>query len=112
MLRPLQDRVLVELDESIPEAGGIYIPIRVDKWTGKNGSIESFARGKVIDCGPGKRHPKTLKRFRMEFQASTGMRPVQPGDTIRFSELEYPEHKENGKRYALITEGDIVGVEA
>lgn len=111
MLKPLHDRVLVELDESIPETGGIIVPIRTDRWTGRDGAIESYGRGRVAACGPGKRHPKTLQRQRMEFVSTDGLRPVREGDVIRFSELEYPEHREDGKRYALITEGDIVGVE-
>jgi co-chaperonin GroES (HSP10) len=110
-LTPLLDRVLVELDESIPEVGGIYIPIATDRWIGRDGHVESYGRGRVVACGPGKRHPKTLRHQRLEFQGPTMVRPVQPGDMIRFSELEYPEHKANGMRYALITEGDIVGVE-
>lgn len=105
------DRILVEVDESIPETS-LYIPIRTDKWTARDGAVESYARGKVVSCGPGKRHPKTLQHSRMEFQANDGLRPVRAGDVVRFSELEYPEHKEDGKRFALICEGDIVGVEA
>ena len=113
MMRPLQDRILVELDESIPtNIAGFIIPIKTDKWTGKDGAIESYGRGKVAACGPGKRHPKTGQPQRMEFESGEGLRPVREGDVIRFSELEFPEHREDGKRYALITEGDIVGVEA
>jgi len=112
MLRPLQDRILVELDETIPTpVPGLIIPIKVNAWRGKDGAIESYNRGTVTLCGPGKKDPKTLQPVRMYFDSPEGSRPVQPGDVIRFSELEYPEHKENGKRYALICEGDIVGVE-
>lgn len=110
-MRPLLDRILVELDDSIPETS-LYIPIRTDKWTARDGAVESYARGKVVSCGPGKRHAKTGRHERMVFQSEDGIRPVQEGDRVRFSELQYPEHKEDGKRYALITEGDIVGVEA
>jgi co-chaperonin GroES (HSP10) len=101
----------VEVDESLPETS-LFIPIRTDKWTGKDNAIESYGRGKVVLCGPGKRNQKTGRPERMVFTSAQGIRPVQEGDVIRFSELEYPEHKEDGKRYALITEGDIVGVEA
>jgi len=112
MMRPLLDRILVELDDSIPNRAGIIIPIKVDRWTGKDGAVESYGRGKVVSCGPGKRHPKTGKTERMVFASDEGLRPVREGDVIRFSELQYPEHKEDGRRFALITEGDIVGVEA
>lgn len=110
-MRPLLDRILVEVDESLPETS-LFIPIRTDKWTARDGAVESYGRGKVVACGPGKRNPKSLQCQRMEFQANEGRRAVREGDTVRFSELQYPEHKEGGKRYALITEGDIVGVEA
>lgn len=109
-MRPLLDRVLVQVDDSIAETT-LYIPIRTDKWTAKDGAVESYGRGTVVSCGPGKRHPKTGKNERMVFQSADGIRPVGEGDKIRFSELEYPEHEEDGKRYVLITEGDIVGVE-
>lgn len=112
MLRPLLDRILVEVDDSIPTQAGFIIPIHIDKWTGKDGAVESYGRGRVVSCGPGKRHPKSLQCQRMEFQAGSETRPVREGDVVRFSELVYPEHKEDGKRFALITEADIVGVEA
>jgi len=112
MLRPLQDRILVELDETIPTTiPGLIIPIKVDAFRSKDGAVESYNRGTVALCGPGKKDPKTLKPVRMVFDAPEGRRPVQTGDVIRFSELEYPEHREDGKRYALICEQDIVGVE-
>lgn len=110
MMRPLLDRVLVEVDDSIAETS-LYLPLRADKWTAKDGAIESYGRGKVILCGPGKRNQKTGKNERMVFQSAEGIRPVQEGDAIRFSELEYSEFREDGRRYILITEGDIVGVE-
>lgn len=113
MMRPLQNRVLVELDETIPTPiPGFIIPIKVDAWRGKDGAIESYNRGTVVAAGPGKRHPKTGKPEPMHFDADGEIRPLRAGDVIRFSELQYPEHRENGKRYALITDGDVVGVEA
>lgn len=112
MMRPLHDRVLVELDETIPTPiPGFIIPIVTDKWRGKEGSVESYNRGTVIAAGPGKRHPKTGKPEPKYFDAPGGARTLRAGDIVRFSELEYPEHRENGKRYALITDGDVVGVE-
>jgi co-chaperonin GroES (HSP10) len=112
MLKPLLDRVLVEVDDSIAETS-LYIPIRTDKWTAREGKVESYNRGRVVSCGPGKRHPESRQCMRMDFQHPTeGRRCVKENDVVRFSELEYPEHKEGGKRYVLICEGDIVGVEA
>ena len=112
MMRPLHDRVLVELDESIPtNIPGFIIPIVTDKFRAKDGAVESYNRGTVVAVGPGKKDPKTLKPANLRFDAGDSIRPLQAGDVVRFSELAYPEHKENGKRYALITEGDVVGVE-
>ena len=113
MMRPLHDRVLVELDETIPtNIAGLIIPIVTDKFRTRDGAVESYNRGTVVAVGPGKKDPKTLKPTNMRFDSGNGVRALQAGDIVRFSELEYPEHKENGKRYALITEADIVGVEA
>lgn len=112
MMRPLNDRVIVELDETIPtNITGLIIPIVTDKFRAKEGAVESYNRGTVVSVGPGKRDPKTLKQTPLRFDAGDSVRPLQAGDVVRFSELEYPEFKEDGKRYALITEGDVVGVE-
>lgn len=112
MMRPLQNRVVVELDETIPTpVPGFIIPIKCDGWRGKDGAIESYNRGTVIAVGPGKRDQKTGRFVQMHFNDGACARPLQAGDVIRFSELEYPEFREAGKRYALITDGDVVGVE-
>ena len=111
MMIPLLDRVIVKLDETIPNKAGMIIRIVTDKWRGKDQAIESYNRGKVVSAGPGKRDPETLKTVPMFFDAGDCIRTLQAGDVVRFSELEYPEFKENGERYALICEGDIVGVE-
>lgn len=113
MMRPLHNRVVVELDETIPtNIAGLIIPIVTDKWRGKDGAIESYNRGTVIAVGPGKKDEKTGRPVQMHFDAGDGVRPLKAGDIVRFSELEYPEFKEDGKRYVLITDGDVVGVEA
>jgi len=112
MMIPLHDRVLVELDETIPtNIAGLIIPIKIDAWRGKGQAVESYNRGTVVSVGPGKKDPKTLRPTPMYFDAGDCRRTLQAGDVVRFSELEYPEHRENGKRYALITMGDVVGVE-
>ena len=112
MLKPLLDRVLVKLDDSIPtNVPGLIIPIKVDTWRAKDKAVESYNRGTVASVGPGKRDSKGVCRPYL-FDAADGRRPLQIGDVIRFSELEYPEHRENGERYALITEADVVGVES
>lgn len=111
MLKPLHDRVIVELDESIPNQAGIIIPIKVDNFRAKDGAVESYNRGRVVAAGPGKRHHITGRAIPMFFDAPEGRRSLQEGDVIRFSELQYPEFKQDGKRFVWITESDVVGVE-
>lgn len=113
MLKPLLDRVLVKLDDTIPtNVPGLIIPIKVDGWRAKDKAVESYNRGTVAAVGPGKRNQKTGAHQPFLFDAPDGRRPLRAGDVVRFSELEYPEHRENGERYALICEGDVVGVES
>lgn len=100
MLKPLQDRVLVEMDDSLPNQVGIFLAPDVSKWRDATDQIGN--RGTVVAVGPGRRHPKTQELMPMV---------TKVGDIVRFSELEYHEHKEGGRRYALISEQDITGVE-
>ena len=111
MMKPLLDRVVVRLDETIPNKAGLIIRIVTDAWRSKDQAVESYNRGTVVAAGPGRRDPKTLISTPMRFDAGDCIRTLQAGDVVRFSELEYPEFKENGERYVLIMEGDIVGVE-
>lgn len=100
MIRPLQDRILVLMDDSLPNVAGIYLAPDVSKWREATDQIGN--RGTVVAIGPGRRHPKTMELMPMV---------TKIGDVVRFSELEYVEHKEDGNRYVLISEQDITGVE-
>ena len=100
MIRPLGDRIVVQMDDSIHET--FHIPLDVSKWRGKDGAIEGFNRGTVLRVGPGKRHEESGVLLPVT---------VKPGDRIRFGELQYWESTEDGKRICLIHEGDILGVE-
>jgi len=112
MMRPLQDRVVVELDETIPTPiPGFIIPIVTDKFRAKDGAVETYNRGTVVAVGPGKRDPKTGVQKNLIFDDGNGGRAMRAGDKIRFSELEFPEFKQEGKRYVLIGEGDVAFVE-
>lgn len=102
MLKPLQDRVLVLMDDSLQNTAGLLIPLKIDKWRAKDGAVEGQNRGQVAAVGPGKRNRDTGVLMPMT---------VKPGDWVRFSELEYMEHKEGGKRYALIQLADVLVVE-
>lgn len=100
MLQPLGNRILVEMDESLPNSVGFFLRPDIDNWREADDQIGN--RGKVVAIGPGKRHPKTDVLLPMM---------TKIGDVVRFSELQYPKHKEDGKTYALISEMDVVGVE-
>ena len=111
MMTPLFDRVVVKLDDTIPNKAGMIIRIVTDAWRAKDQAVESYNRGVVVSTGPGKRDMENGGFTTMHFDAGDCIRTLQAGDVIRFSELEYPEFKEGGERYVLICQGDIVGVE-
>ena len=111
MMTPLFDRVVVKLDDTIPNKAGMIIRIVTDAWRSKDQAVESYNRGVVVSVGPGKRDPESIGYITMHFDAGDCIRTLKAGDVIRFSELEYPEFKEGGERYVLICQGDIVGVE-
>ena len=111
MMTPLFDRVVVKLDDTIPNKAGMIIRIVTDAWRSKDQAVESYNRGVVVSTGPGKCDIESNGFTTMHFDAGDCIRTLQAGDVIRFSELEYPEFKENGERYVLICQGDIVGVE-
>ena len=112
MIRPLQDHVIVELDETIPtNIEGLIIPIVTTSFRSKNGAIEAQNRGTVVSVGPGKKCPNTGRNLPKHYDAADGIRTLRAGDIVFFGELEYYEFKEDGKRYAVITDSDVVGVE-
>lgn len=100
MLKPLLDRLVVRLDESLPNQAGLILRPDVNKWREALDQIGN--RGTVVAVGPGKRHPE-----------SGVLLPVaaKVGDVVRFSELEYPKHSENGHTYVVISDMDVVGIE-
>ena len=100
MLKPLLDKVLVQLDDSLPNQAGIHLAPDVSKWREALDQIGN--RGTVVAVGPGKRHPKTGQCMPVS---------VEVGDVVRFSELEFPRHFEDGKTYVLISDMDVAGVE-
>lgn len=103
MLKPLQDRLVVRLDESIPSAAkfGLILPPKTDAYRAKDGAIEGENRGTVVAVGPGKVSIEGVE---------LGME-VKPGDVVRFSELEYPSETVDGRKHVLISEMDILWIE-
>lgn len=93
----------MRLDENLPTAiEGFVLPPKTDAYRAKDGAVEGMNRGTVVTVGPGARHPKTDKLIPME---------TQVGDIVRFSELQYHTFTEDGHKYVLISEMDILGVE-
>jgi chaperonin GroES len=104
MLKPLADRILVELDESIPSAArfGLILPPKTDAYRARDGAVEGENRGIVVSVGPGRRSSETGECIPLE---------VKEGDVVRFSELEYPSEAVNGRKHVLISEMDVLWVE-
>jgi chaperonin GroES len=111
-IRPRRDFVVVEVEEERTIApGGVVVTLAT------KGLVTSQEQqghvGTVISCGPG--------RF-LEKRDSNGVRTGQtsrrweemslkPGDRIHFGEFSFPEWREDGKRWMLIQQADVTGVE-
>jgi len=92
MIRPLQDRVLVERVEAEDKtASGIIIP---------DTAKEKPQEGKVVAVGPGKRLDN----------GSIQEMGVKKGDKIFFSKYGGTEVKVDGEDYIIMREDDILGV--
>jgi chaperonin GroES len=102
MLKPTGNRIVIRLDENLKTGiEGFVLPPKTDAYRAKDGAVESMNRGTVIAIGPGARTKKDV------------LIPMQSreGDVVRFSELEFHSWLEDGHKYALISENDIVGIE-
>jgi co-chaperonin GroES (HSP10) len=103
MLKPTGNRIVVRMDENIQTGiDGFVLPSKTDAWRAKDGAITGEGRGVVVAVGPGARHPKTDKLIPMA---------TLIGDVVRFSDLQYHSWTEDGDKYALISEMDVLGVE-
>ena len=93
MLKPLGDRVLVEIIEEAEQktAGGLYVP---------DTAKEKSQRGKVIAVGSGK-------------LLDNGTRvalDVNEGDTVYFAKYGGTEVSLEGKNYSILAERDILAI--
>lgn len=93
MLKPLGDRVLVEIIEEAEQktAGGLYVP---------DTAKEKSQRGKVIAVGTGK-------------LLDNGTRvalDVKEGDTVYFAKYGGTEVSLEGKNYSILSERDILAI--
>ena len=91
MLKPLADRVLVEVDvEESKTAGGILLPDTAQKKSQK-GTVIAIGSGKVLDNGE-----------RLPFE-------VAVGDRVLFATYSGVDIEEGGKKFLLLSERDILG---
>ena len=91
MLKPLADRVLVEVDvEESKTAGGILLPDTAQKKSQK-GTVIAIGSGKVLDNGE-----------RLPFE-------VAVGDRVLFAMYSGVDIEEGGKKFLLLSERDILG---
>ena len=90
MLKPLADRVLVEVDvEESKTAGGILLPDTAQKKSQK-GTVIAIGSGKVLDNGE-----------RLPFEVV--------GDRVLFAKYSGVDIEEGGKKFLLLSERDILG---
>ena len=91
MLKPLADRVLVEVDvEESKTAGGILLPDTAQKKSQKV-TVIAIGSGKVLDNGE-----------RLPFE-------VAVGDRVLFAKYSGVDIEEGGKKFLLLSERDILG---
>jgi len=92
MIKPLADRVVVEVTEAEDVSpGGIVLP---------DTAQEKPQRGKVVAAGPG----RVLENGEI---APMG---VKVGDTIIFSKYGGTEIKLDGKEYTILRESDVLTI--
>lgn len=92
MLKPLADRVLIEVkEEETKTKGGILLPDTAQKKSQK-GVVIAVGEGKYNDNG---------QRIPLE---------VKVGDEVLFAKYSGTEIEEEGKHYLLVTERDVLCV--
>lgn len=92
MLKPLADRVLVKVDEEETKTkGGILIPDTAQKKSQK-GTVVAIGSGKVLDNGT-----------RLPFE-------VKVGDHVLFAKYSGVDIDEDGEKYLLLAERDILAI--
>ncbi|BDP42693.1 10 kDa chaperonin [Deinococcus aetherius] len=93
MLKPLGDRVLVEIIEEAEQktAGGLYVPDTA-KEKSQRGKVVAVGNGKMLDSGT---------RVALD---------VKEGDTVYFAKYGGTEVSLDGKNYSLLNERDILAI--
>ena len=92
MIKPLGDRVVIEVSEGdVKTASGIVLPDTA-KEKPQKGKVVEVGTGKVLDTG---------QRIALD---------VKAGDSIIFSKYAGPEVKVDGKDYLIVSERDILAI--
>ncbi|PTA68693.1 co-chaperone GroES [Deinococcus arcticus] len=93
MLKPLGDRVLVEIIEEAEQktAGGLYVPDTA-KEKSQRGRVVAVGNGKMLDNGT---------RVALD---------VKAGDTVYFAKYGGTEVSLEGKNYSILSERDILAI--
>ncbi|WP_102125537.1 co-chaperone GroES [Deinococcus planocerae] len=93
MLKPLGDRVLVEIIEETEQktAGGLFVPDTA-KEKSQRGRVISVGNGKMLDNGT---------RVALD---------VKEGDTVYFAKYGGTEVSLDGKNYSILNERDILAI--
>lgn len=93
-IRPLEDRVLVSVDEEAEQTteSGLVIP---------DTAKEKPQQGTVIAVGPGKRSEQTGEVVKVD---------VNEGDTVLFSKYGGTEVKVGAEEYLILSSRDLLAV--
>jgi chaperonin GroES len=92
-IKPLEDRVLITIDEQEQTtASGLVIP---------DTAKEKPQQGTVVAVGPGKRSEQTGEVLALD---------VNEGDTVLFSKYGGTEVKLEGQEYLILSARDILAV--
>ncbi|MBN1531920.1 MAG: co-chaperone GroES [Spirochaetes bacterium] len=90
-IKPLSDRVLIEMkEEDVEKVGSLYVP---------DTAKEKPQQGKVVAVGVGKRDGKDLIPM-----------TVKVGDIVLYGRYSGTEVKHDGKDYLIVAESDILAV--
>lgn len=92
MIKPLGERVVIEVCESdVKTASGIVLPDTA-KEKPQQGKVVAAGPGKVLECG------------------QTAPMEVKVGDMVLFSKYSGTEVKHEGNTYLIIRQADILAV--
>jgi len=93
-IKPLGDKILVErLEAATKTSSGLYLPTQAQEKP-QLGKVVAVGTGKLLDSGK-----------RAEFQ-------VKAGDTIVLSKWGGTEIKVDGKDYLILSEDEVLAVQA